>query len=562
MRHALAVFLLIAGVAPLQAGSTALPVGPEFQVNSYTTGGQLVPAVARDAVGNFVVVWQSFGSSGGDTALDSVQGQRYSAAGVPQGASFQANTYATGSQLDPVIASDADGDFVVIWRSDGSGGGDTLNTSVQGQRYSMAGAPQGAEFQVNSYTTSFQVAPAIASDADGDWIVVWQSNGSSGGDTLNTSVQGQRYSAAGTPQGAQFQVNSYTTSDQLSPEIASDADGDFVVVWQSNGSSGGDTLNTSVQGQRYSAAGVPQGAQFQVNSYTTSHQRYPAVASDADGDFVVVWRSEGSAGGDTSYSSIQGQRYSAAGATQGAQFQVNSYTTSSQASPAIASDVDGDFVVAWQSGGSSGGDTSGLSVHGQRYSAAGVPQGAQFQVNSYTAGDQRSPAIATDADGDFVVVWQSYGSSGGDISNLSVQGQRFRVTGDLSGRAFLDQDSDGVQDPGEPGIAGIAVELYDDTSTLRRSVVTGITGDYDLKPKEGSWTVKFVPPSGIFAFTAQDAGGDDTLDSDVDPTTGETDPFPISVNVLDETIDAGFLPLIFADGFASGGTTAWSAAVP
>ena len=504
MRHALAVFLLIAGVAPLQAGSTALPVGPEFQVNSYTTGGQLVPAVARDAVGNFVVVWQSFGSSGGDTALDSVQGQRYSAAGVPQGASFQANTYATGSQLDPVIASDADGDFVVIWRSDGSGGGDTLNTSVQGQRYSMAGAPQGAEFQVNSYTTSFQVAPAIASDADGDLVAVWQSNGSSGGDTLSTSVQGQRYSAAGAPQGVQFQVNSYTTSDQLSPEIA----------------------------------------------------------SDADGDFVVVWRSEGSAGGDTSYSSIQGQRYSAAGATQGAQFQVNSYTTSSQASPAIASDADGDFTVVWQSAGSSAGDSSGLSVQGQRYSAAGVPQGVQFQVNSYTAGDQRSPAIATDAAGDFVVVWQSYGSSGGDISNLSVQGQRFRVTGDLSGRAYLDQDSDGIQDPGEPGIAGIAVELYDDTSTLRRSVVTGITGEYDLKPKEGSWTVKFVPPSGIFAFTAKDAGGDDTLDSDADPTTGETDPFPISVNVLDETIDAGFLPLIFADGFASGGTTAWSAAVP
>ena len=378
----------------------------------------------------------------------------------------------------------------------------------------------------------------------------------------NTSVQGQRYSAAGVPQGAQFQVNSYTTSDQLSPEIASAADGDFVVVWQSNGSSGGDTLNTSVQGQRYSATGAPQGTQFQVNSYTTSHQRYPAVASDADGDFVVVWRSEGSGGGDTSYSSIQGQRYSAAGATQGAQFQVNSYTTSSQSSPAIASDVDGDFVVAWQSGGSSGGDTSGLSVHGQRYSAAGVPQGAEFQVNSYTAGDQRSPAIATDADGDFVVVWQSNGSSGGDTSDLSVQGQRFRVTGDLSGRAFLDQDSDGIQDPGEPGIAGVTVELYDDTSTLRRTVVTGLTGDYDLKPKEGSWTVKFVPPSSIFAFTAQDAGGDDTLDSDVDPTTGETDPFPISVNVLDDTIDAGFLPLIFADGFESGGTTAWSATVP
>ncbi|MDQ1347796.1 MAG: large repetitive protein, partial [Acidobacteriota bacterium] len=270
----------------------------------------------------------------------------------------------------------------------------------------------------------------------------------------------------------------------------------------------------------------------------------------------------GSSGGDTSSSSVQGQRYSAAGVPQGAQFQVNSYTTNSQSAPRIASDTDGDFVMVWHSNGSSGGDTSAWSVQGQRYSAAGVPQGAQFQVNTYTTSYQLSPAIASDADGDFVVVWDSFGSSGGDTSSYSVQGQRFRVTGDLSGRAFLDQDSDGIQDAGEPGLPGIAVELYDDTSVLRRTVVTGFTGEYVLKPKEGSWTVKFVPPSSLFAFTAQNAGGDDTLDSDADPTTGETDPFPISVNVLDDTIDAGFLPLLFADGFVSGDTTAWSATVP
>ena len=91
--------------------------------------------------------------------------------------------------------------------------------------------------------------------------------------------------------------------------------------------------------------------------------------------------------------------------------------------------------------------------------------------------------------------------------------------------------------------------------------MTDNSGTYVLKPKEGSWTVKFVPQSSLFAFSPQDAGGDDTLDSDADPTTGETDPFPISAGVLDDTIDAGLLPMPFADGFESGDSSAWSATV-
>ena len=37
---------------------------------------------------------------------------------------------------------------------------------------------------------------------------------------------------------------------------------------------------------------LPVGSEFQVNTYTTSGQSGPAMATDADGDFVVVWRSE------------------------------------------------------------------------------------------------------------------------------------------------------------------------------------------------------------------------------------------------------------------------------
>ncbi len=47
------------------------------------------------------------------------------------------------------------------------------------------------------------------------------------------------------------------------------------------------------------------GGELQVNSYTTSSQRLASVGLDADGDFVVVWQSSGSGGTDSSGYSIQ-----------------------------------------------------------------------------------------------------------------------------------------------------------------------------------------------------------------------------------------------------------------
>ncbi len=109
--------------------------------------------------------------------------------------------------------------------------------------------------------------------------------------------------------GGEFQVNAYTTSSQLNPSVAVEPQGDFVVVWTSYGSYGTDSSGESIQGQRYDSGGAPVGGQFQVNAYTTTSQRRPAMAADAQGSFVVVWRSNGSYGTDTSDGSIQGQRF-------------------------------------------------------------------------------------------------------------------------------------------------------------------------------------------------------------------------------------------------------------
>ncbi len=89
----------------------------------------------------------------------------------------------------------------------------------------------------------------MAADSDGDFVIVWQSNGSPGPDSSSLSVQGQRYASDGSTLGGQFQINTYTTAGQVDAVVAADPDGDFVVVWESSGSPGDDNFGLSVQVQ-------------------------------------------------------------------------------------------------------------------------------------------------------------------------------------------------------------------------------------------------------------------------------------------------------------------------
>jgi len=423
-----AVLGLIALGLPLRGTAWAQAVGAEFQVNTVTVDEQHVPAVAADADGNFVAVWSSYPDGSGT----GIFGRRYTSAGAAVGGEFRVNTYTTSVQGYPAVAADADGDFVVVWESYRPGS----NLDVFAQRYTSAGAAAGGEFQVNTYTTNRQYQAAVAADADGDFVVAWHSD--AGQDGSARGVFGQRYTSAGVAVGAEFQVNTYTTSSQIDPAVATDPDGDFAVVW---GSYGQDGSEFGVFGRRYTSAGVAVGAEFQVNTYTSNRQAYPVVATDADGDFVVVWHSYGQDGSDVG---VFGQRYTSAGAAVGAEFQVNTYTTYRQNAPAVAVDADGDFVVVWTTNPQ---DETSSGVVGQWYTSSGATVGGEFQVNTYTSNAQYQAVVAADADGNIVVVWESFGQDG---SYSGIFGRRFqRAEGatqsvGAGGALTTDTESDGA----------------------------------------------------------------------------------------------------------------------
>lgn len=391
----------------------------DVQVNTYTTSRQFAPSVAVGATGEFVVVWTSFGSYGGDPGY-STQAQRYAVDGSPVGGQIQVNTYTTAEQTRNAVAIDGAGNFVVVWESYGSAGTDTSLDSIQAQRYAADGSPQGGQFQVNTHTPWEQYDPSVATSAAGDFVVVWSSYVYDYYTPVQ-EVQGQRYAADGSPLGDEFQVNTFTPSTQAGPSVAASAAGDFVVVWHSFGANGTDTSGASIQGQRYAADGSLLAGEFQVNTYTQGNQWQPSVASNADGAFVVVWESRGSAGSDTLGYSIHGQRYSADGVPLGDEFQVNTYTTSDQRIPSVALDAAGHFLVIWESNGSTGTDASSSSIQGRLYAADGSPVGDELQINTYTLSFQRRPSVAMAPTGDAMVVWTSDGSGGTDTSDSSIQ---------------------------------------------------------------------------------------------------------------------------------------------
>ena len=404
MRPARLVSLVVLLMVPAAAWPQGNPVGPEFRVNTYTPGNEFGSSIASDAAGNFVVVWQS---SNQDGSLTGVFGQRYSSGGAPLGPEFRVNTFTLGNQFGPAVASDASGNFMVVWTSqsqDGSAFG------IYGQRYASTGAPAGPEFLVNTVVTGSQFIPAVAATDAGSFVAAWMSP-----DGSDYGIFAQRYAASGAPVGGEFRVNTFTTAYQTAPRMATDSAGNFVVVWASDGQDGS---SYGIFGQRYAGTGAPLGGEFRVNTYTTGDQSGADVASDAAGDFVVVWDS---ASQDGSGLGAFAQRFAASGAPAGAEFRLNTHTTLDQARPAVALDALGNVVVVWQSAAQDG---AANGVFGQRYAAAGTTLGTEFRVNTFTTGDQMDPAVAADDPGRFVVVWTSAGQDG---SNYGVFGQRYSL---------------------------------------------------------------------------------------------------------------------------------------
>ncbi|MBK9928670.1 MAG: carboxypeptidase regulatory-like domain-containing protein [Saprospiraceae bacterium] len=121
----------------------------------------------------------------------------------------------------------------------------------------------------------------------------------------------------------------------------------------------------------------------------------------------------------------------------------------------------------------------------------------------------------------------------------------FNQTVNLGDYVWFDQNNNGIQDPGEPGLAGATVKLYatNGTTLLQTAPVTGNTGAYNftgLTP--GDYVVGVTPPAG-YKSSAVDGGDPDnnTLNDDngTGSGTGEVKSLPITLTSGGEPTNDG-----------------------
>jgi hypothetical protein len=385
----------------------ALPGGgwAEFQVNNHTDHHQSHPAVATNATGEFVVVWRSHAADGRGGG---VYARCFHADGTAVGEEFKVNI----SEVDvdnwtPAVAMGPSGDFVVAWAAVRDADCDVVARMFDGQGLAMTD-----EFTVNAPSPGLaQSMPSIAMNSTGDFVVAW-TNRSGGCYVGQGYVAGRAYRPDGTPRGEEFLVNERLHGNW--PDVGMDDAGRFVVAWIRMG----DPYKRPreyIMFRRYEADGTPAGEVVCITDDLNSRWYGPSVAVDRSGEFAIAW-----AIGPFPYD-ILAQHFSAEGIPITAPYMVNACMEGNQGHPRIATNGEGEYLVVWDSQEQDG---SCHGVFGQRCARSGALVGGECPLNTFTPGRQWYPDVAMAADGTYVVTWISEGQDGSGYGVFAETGPR------------------------------------------------------------------------------------------------------------------------------------------
>jgi hypothetical protein len=177
--------------------------------------------------------------------------------------------------------------------------------ALRAQIFSASGAKVGNDILLNTSTTGSQVRSDVTALADGRFAATWESYPNFTVQRVYTQV----FAADGSKIGTEHLVSEFGVSvERADPEIATLADGRYMIAWADASHLGGDATGYAIRAQIFSASGLPDGAAFDVNTTTKSDQYEPSIAVLTDGRVMISWNDLSFAGpGDTSGFAVRGQ---------------------------------------------------------------------------------------------------------------------------------------------------------------------------------------------------------------------------------------------------------------
>ena len=361
-----------------------------------------------------------------------------------QGEEFQPFGRLPGHQRNPDLAIGANGGFIAWQHSTQATDGDRvvigrLNVLLEGQ-----GSP--TRLTSNAERTN-ESHPSVALLPNGGAVVVWES-----GARNDREVRMRVVNAVGGYQTGIEKVNSYSRGNQQAPAVAANAQGEIMVVWESANQDGD---GKGIFARRYTPVGVRVGGIIRVNQSVKWNQTTPAVAAMNDGRFIVAWVGEAeqgmtAAGTPKMRGHVMGRLFDRQGNAVGNEFRMDGGQALC-AEPQLAAKAGGGFVLAWTQVDEQL-RINARDVFIREFNKDGLPLALAAKQNRYVLGIQQNASLANAGNG-ILMTWDcgsQDGSSSEVHARMSTGGSEFRVNtrtlyqqkmvtaaGDGNGRAMV-----------------------------------------------------------------------------------------------------------------------------
>lgn len=391
--------------------SAGAPLGPNRRISVDPIGAgsyQGVPAAACGANGRTLVVWLD-GREGGSifgTTFD-IYAQWLDAAGNPIGSNFKVNdTSAFQQNATPVVVADSTRGFLVAWVDRRNSPGDPGD--IYAQRYTLAGAPVGANFRVNDDPSGKDQHAVFAANAQGAALLLWEDYRDNFGVDANVEASRVTYEA-GLP-GVNFRVNADTGGRQGTPSAAWDGRDAFIGAWEDGRNGAPDIFATS-----FLTDGTRRGSDTQLNDDAAPFDQRGPRLGRGPGSYVATWTDRRDQTDD-----LYAQWMNDAGARDGGNHLLwrDDQTNRPVAASSAVAKTGRALVAAQITRSSDNGD-----IRGFYYGTPGSPPTSAFWIGDVLPSAQAQPATAA-GDSEFAVVWID-----GRDGTPRLYGQRLSSTG-------------------------------------------------------------------------------------------------------------------------------------
>lgn len=401
----------------------------EFTVNESDSRWHETPVVAQTTNGGSIVVWQvrSFGADGEDFGI---RARILDANGSEVVSEFRIDSGAHGGG-NPNISLLPDGKFVVAWSATDVSSSGNYYSQVKLRIFNGDGTVASEEFSASQTLANEELEqglPTVTALEDGNFVVTWQTQ------THELTVIHDWYTLRSTSYGKQaaifddhatrlvddFQLSETESDTQaLSSNVAAIPGGGFVAVWSSRENEN-DPEFGGIVARVFNSDGTESVSEFLVNATTSGNQSYPDVSVSSDGDFVVLWHSQGESDGD-GFAHLRASIHHPDGSIAVSEFDVMS--TTQQPPGAMYGEVEylpnGQFVIAWND--YDAGLVTYQDVYAQVFNADGSAFTEPFLVNDHTAETQFDPFISVLDEDSFMIAWRSQDGSGTSDTNISAK---------------------------------------------------------------------------------------------------------------------------------------------